>query len=74
MKVLNLNSKIDPDGHLRLDLPVNLSPGNIELILVINTIPDIKTQPKKYDFSDLTGKLAWQGDSVAVQRSLRNEL
>jgi hypothetical protein len=73
MKVLNLNSKIDPDGHLRLDLPVNLSPGNIEVILVINTIPDIKDTPPKYDFSDLAGKLTWHGDSVAVQKSLRDE-
>ncbi|ELS04512.1 uncharacterized conserved small protein [Xenococcus sp. PCC 7305] len=27
----------------------------------------------KYDFSDLAGKLNWQGDAVAMQRNLRDE-
>lgn len=26
-----------------------------------------------YDFSDLAGQLTWQGNAVAVQRSLRDE-
>jgi hypothetical protein len=26
-----------------------------------------------YDFSDLTGRLAWKGDAVGVQQALRNE-
>jgi hypothetical protein len=25
-----------------------------------------------YDFSDLSGKLAWRGDAVAIQRQLRD--
>ena len=28
---------------------------------------------KRYDFSDLIGKLSWQGDPVAEQRALRDE-
>jgi hypothetical protein len=28
---------------------------------------------KKYDFSDLAGKLRWSGDAVAEQRRLRDE-
>jgi len=28
---------------------------------------------KNYQFSDLCGKLAWQGDAVAVQRGMRDE-
>ena len=27
----------------------------------------------KYDFSDLAGKLQWQGDAVAEQRRMRDE-
>lgn len=32
-----------------------------------------KTPKKKYDFSDLVGKLEWTGDAVAEQRTLRDE-
>ena len=28
---------------------------------------------KRYDYSDLTGRLQWCGDAVAEQRRLRNE-
>jgi hypothetical protein len=27
----------------------------------------------QYDFSDLTGRLAWRGDAVKVQQALRDE-
>lgn len=30
-------------------------------------------QTATYHFSDLCGKLSWQGDAVAAQRSIRNE-
>ncbi len=33
-----------------------------------------KEKPQNgYDFSDLIGKLQWQGDAVVVQRRLRDE-
>jgi hypothetical protein len=32
-----------------------------------------KTKLPKYDFSDLCGKLSWQGDAVTVQRCMRDE-
>ena len=35
--------------------------------------PETGLERSKYDFSDLTGRLAWQGDAVSVQRMLRNE-
>ena len=28
---------------------------------------------RRYDFSDLAGRLRWQGDAVAAQRALRDE-
>lgn len=28
---------------------------------------------KRYDYTDLTGRLQWRGDAVAEQRRLRNE-
>lgn len=72
MQILKLSSKIDPDGHLRLDLPTQLSECSIELVMVINPVQE-ETKVKKYDFSDLVGKLTWRGDALAIQRSLRSE-
>ena len=72
MQVLKLSSKIDSDGHLRLDLPTQLSECSIELVMVINPVQE-GAKARKYDFSDLAGKLTWRGDAIAIQRSLRDE-
>lgn len=72
MQVLKFSSKIDSDGHLKLDLTTQLPEGDVELVVVINPaseLPGVRT----YDFSDLAGKLSWRGDAVANQRSLRDE-
>lgn len=37
------------------------------------TKPNPQTPPQSYDFSDLAGQLEWQGDALAVQRSIRDE-
>ncbi len=42
----------------------------------LETVDSNKTSgngPQKYQFSDLAGKLEWDGDAVAQQRALRNE-
>jgi hypothetical protein len=74
MVILNLNSEIHSDGRLRLDVPTNLPPGNIELIVVINHTSTKESKAKKYEFSDLIGKLSWKKDALAVQKELRNEV
>ncbi|MGD1906076.1 MAG: hypothetical protein ACFB0C_08800 [Leptolyngbyaceae cyanobacterium] len=38
---------------------------------VIAPIPQVPSP--NYDFSDLVGRLTWQGDAVAIQRSLRDD-
>lgn len=72
METFNLIGAIDIDGHLRLDVSTQLPPGQVELVLVVHSKSQDK-KPKRYDFSDLVGKLNWQGDAVAEQRALRNE-
>ena len=47
-------------------------PGQVDLVLVVSSTTSPVTPPP-YDFSDIAGKLTWQGDSVATQRSLRDE-
>lgn len=72
IEVLKLSSRIDSDGHLRLDLPTTFPEGKVELVLVINPV-NKNVVPDNYDFSDLVGKLKWQGDPVVEQRRLREE-
>lgn len=40
---------------------------------VLITLLESKEPEKKYDFSDLSGKLEWSGDAVTEQRKLRDE-
>ncbi|MEA5570649.1 hypothetical protein [Calothrix sp. UHCC 0171] len=73
MKVLKLETVIDASGNLHLDIATELSPGTVDVVIVLNpSIPDT-VQTKSYDFSDLAGNLSWQGDGVAMQRMLRDE-
>ena len=44
---------------------------NIKIIFMVDTDEEVKSQ--KYNFDDLIGKMEWTGDSVAIQRELRNE-
>lgn len=47
-----------------------VTPGNSS---IPNSISADQSQAYYYDFSDLVGRLKWQGDAVLVQRSLRDE-
>jgi hypothetical protein len=70
MKTLQIDTKTDRDGHLRLDLSLAHSVMDISVIVVM---ADISNPKGKYDCSDLVGKLKWQGDAVKEQRSIREE-
>lgn len=35
--------------------------------------PSVPAAKPRYDFSDLSGKLEWQGDALEEQRRLRDE-
>jgi hypothetical protein len=73
MEVLQLTTTVDSSGHLHLDIPTQLDPGQVNIVLVINPVKASKDQNLNYDFSDLVGRLTWQGDAVAMQRTLRDE-
>ena len=72
MQVLTIKTRVGSDGHLHLDIPTKMPPGEVELVLVVNntTTP---AEIQRYDFSDLCGRLQWTGDAVAEQRKLRDE-
>jgi hypothetical protein len=57
---------------LTIDLPAEYENKKLEVIVLpIEDATEQKTS--KYDFSDLVGKLEWQGDALAEQKRLRNE-
>ena len=72
MDILKLTARIDEDGHLRLDIPTHLTASDVDVVIVLQPSQPTTSQPP-YDFSDLVGKLQWQGDALAVQRMLRDE-
>jgi len=60
-------------NSITIDLPEEYVNKKIEvLILHVEESNGQLTKPK-YDFSDLVGKLKWEGDAVAEQRKLRDE-
>ena len=69
MKTLQINTKTDADGHLRLDIPTTMPSANLSLLLVWSR----EGEGPKSRIADLVGRLQWRGDAVAVQQQLRSE-
>jgi putative addiction module CopG family antidote len=44
-----------------------------ENLVVLNPVSSEEKQKSSYDFSDLVGRLTWQGDAVTMQKNLRDE-
>ncbi len=57
MQVVKTKGEIGADGRLRLDVPVELPAGAVDLVVVVSRT----SQPNgsKYDFSGFAGKLQW---------------
>jgi hypothetical protein len=73
MEVLKLTTTIDESGYLHLNIPTQLAAREVNIVVVLNPVSSEKEQKPKYNFSNLVGKLTWEGDAVAIQRSLRDE-
>ena len=73
MEILQLTTEIDDTRQLKINLPTNLKAGKVDLIVIVNPVIEKDKKQNFYDFSDLVGKLSWQGDAVAAQRQLRDE-
>lgn len=73
MEVLKLTTTIDESGYLSLNIPTLLASKEVNVVVILHPVlPDNKPKPS-YNFSDLVGRLMWQGDAVAMQRALRDE-
>ncbi len=73
MEVLKLTTKTDESGYLNLNIPTQLTAVEVNVVVILNPVSSIGKQQFKYDFSDLVGRLTWQGDALAMQRTLRDE-
>jgi hypothetical protein len=73
MDVVKLTAKTDESGCLNLKIPTHLATAEVNVVIVLNPVSSVEQPLVKYDFSDLVGQLAWQGDAVAMQRRLRDE-
>lgn len=56
-------------NRISLTVPEEYSAYSFQVILV----PFREGERKKYDFSDLVGKLRWKGDPVKIQRRMRDD-
>lgn len=76
MTTINKSIEIPADRRLRLDLalPENLPPGRAELRLTINPVQSEESDISfKSLFGCLKGLDVFMGDSVELQRAMRNE-
>ncbi len=73
MEILKLTTKIDESGYLNLNIPTQLAAVEVNVVVVLNPVSLQGKQQPNYDFSDLVGRLTWQGDAVGMQRNLRDE-
>ena len=73
MEVLKLTTTIDESGYLNLNIPTQLAAGQVNIVVVLNPVSSQGQQKSSYDFSDLVGRLTWQGDALLMQRTLRDE-
>jgi len=72
MNALTLKSRIDNDGHLRVDIPIGLPPGPVDLVLVVQPHATKET----HDIRELRGlgEENWEGiDAQEYVRTLRSE-
>ena len=73
MEVLKLTTTIDESGYLNLNIPTQLAAGEVNIVVVLNPVSSEGQQKSSYDFSELVGRLTWQGDALLMQRTLRDE-
>jgi Fe2+ transport system protein B len=73
MEVLKLTTKTDESGYLNIKIPTQLTAAEVNVVVFLNPVSAASKQKFKYDFSDLVGRLTWEGDAVTMQRNLRDE-
>ena len=63
--------EIDAEKNI-IEIPIKFSQVYSKHMKVILLVAE-KQKKNKYNFSDVAGKLEWQGDAVNEQRKIRDE-
>ena len=63
----------DAGESLLLKIPEELRGKNIEVVISLLDKKQSTKRKKKYNFSDISGKMNWNGDAIAEQRKIRDE-
>lgn len=61
------------NGSITINLPEQYANTDLEVIILPVSETVAHKNEKLYDFSELVGKLEWQGDALAEQKKLRDE-
>lgn len=76
MKAVKILTKTDESGMAEIRVATDIKNSDVSLIVVVENTHD-ENKPgariNRYDFSDLLGKVKWDGDPVEYQRRLREE-
>lgn len=73
MEVVKVKKSSGADGVLHLDIPTHYYNCETNVVVIVEKVERKESAQSGYDFSDLSGKLEWDGDPLKEQRSLRNE-
>ena len=65
------SAEIDGSQLIWIDTPPPSLKRQPVLVVIENT-DSVTSDAKPYNFSDLAGRLAWQGDALAAQRAQRD--
>jgi hypothetical protein len=75
MRTIHRQTEVDSSGRLRLDVPCDLPPGPVDVILVVEPVrthPSAKTL--RWEDAYGLGKEIWEGiDAQAYVNALRDE-
>ncbi|MCW7474572.1 hypothetical protein [Leptospira levettii] len=66
---LKMNVYVNKDKKIEIQLPNDISEGDHELVLVIDSIPKKNSKP----LSDYIGKINWSIDELEYQNQMRSE-
>ncbi|MCK4764673.1 MAG: hypothetical protein KAW12_20915 [Candidatus Aminicenantes bacterium] len=61
------------EGEIKLEKKIAAKKEIPVIVTFLEDIEEDEEPVKRYYFSDLIGKLEWEGDAVAQQRALRDE-
>lgn len=73
MRIMEMTEKTDREGYVQIRVPTCLPKQDVDLVIVVQPAQPVAPKGNLYDFSALSGRLAWQGDALCEQKALRSE-